>query len=187
MDLEEYLDAATQAARRAAEVLRDWQKRFGVQEKGRFDLVTDADLASEKVIRDYLADRFPGHEFLGEEAQAHGVTRPKPDAPATWIVDPLDGTTNYVHGCPFFCVSVALALAGELVVGVVHDPSLGEVFRAGRGLGAWLNEQRIQPSSVQRLDKALLATGFPYDMRGREELIGWWSYFGLRTHGLRRT
>jgi myo-inositol-1(or 4)-monophosphatase len=102
-------------------------------------------------------------------------------------VDPLDGTTNYVHDLPFYCVSIGLQVAGELVVGVVLEPSRRELFRAARGLGAWLGEQRLMTSRASRLDEALLATGFPGDMRGRDDLVEWWRYFGLRAHGLRRT
>src|SRR6516164_2446946 len=94
----DYLDAAQEAARRGAAVLEDWRRRFQVREKARFDLVTDADLASQRVIREFLGRRYPPHGFLGEED--HATThRPGPDAPPTWIVDPLDGTTNYVHDC----------------------------------------------------------------------------------------
>src|SRR5579864_6401999 len=102
-NLSEYLEAAKEAARRAAVVLEDWRQRFTVREKARFDLVTDADLASQKTIHDYLCGRFPGHEFLGEEDKT-AKARPAPEAPPTWIVDPIDGTTNYVHDCPLYCI-----------------------------------------------------------------------------------
>jgi myo-inositol-1(or 4)-monophosphatase len=181
-----YLEAAREAARRGAGVLADWQRRFAVREKGRFDLVTDADVASQQAIRDYLTARFPGHGFLGEEGSAKD-RRPGPDAPPTWIVDPLDGTTNYVHGFPFYCVSIGLEAAGELVVGVIYDPSRDEVFAAARNLGAWLGDTPLASTRTSRLEEALLTTGFPADIRDREELLAWWRHFGLRSHGLRRT
>jgi myo-inositol-1(or 4)-monophosphatase len=184
--LPEYLDAAKEAARRGAAVLEGWRSRFAVREKGRFDLVTDADLASQQVIRAYLHERFPGHGFLGEEGP-EAKARPGPDAPPTWIVDPIDGTTNYVHDCPLYCVSIGLQVAGELVVGVVYDPSRQEMFAAARGLGAWLNDRRLQTSRAAGLDEALLATGFPPDMAGQERALAWWRYFSLRTRSLRRT
>jgi myo-inositol-1(or 4)-monophosphatase len=184
--LTDYLDAACEAARRGAVVLEAWRQRFQVREKGRFDLVTDADLASQRTIREYLGQRFPSHGFLGEEDQA-SQARPGPDAPPTWIVDPLDGTTNYVHDCPLYCVSVGLQVAGEMVVGVVLDPSRPELFQAARGLGAWLGSRRLQTSLTNRLDEALLATGFPPDLRGQEKTLDWWRYFSLRTRSLRRT
>jgi myo-inositol-1(or 4)-monophosphatase len=185
-ELTRYLDAAQGAARRGAAVLEDWKRRFRVQEKARFDLVTDADLGSQKAIREYLGGRFPGHGFLGEEEKA-GHGRPGPDAPPIWIVDPLDGTTNYVHDCPLYCVSIGLQVAGELVVGVVFEPSRQEMFTAARGRGAWVNGQRLRPSSISRLDEALLSTGFPPDMRGQERMLDWWRHFALRAQSLRRT
>jgi myo-inositol-1(or 4)-monophosphatase len=185
-ELSDYLDAAREAARRGAAVLEEWRHRFSVREKARFDLVTDADLASQKAIQAYLTDRFPEHGFLAEEEKA-GQGRPGPDAPPTWIVDPLDGTTNYVHDCPLYCVSIGLLMAGELVVGIVFDPSRDEMFAAARSMGAWLGERRLQTSHAQGLEEALLATGFPADMRGQERTLAWWRYFSLRTRSLRRT
>jgi myo-inositol-1(or 4)-monophosphatase len=180
-----YLDAACEAAHRAAVVVEEWRARFLVREKGRFDLVTDADLASQRTIYDYLGQRFPGHAFLGEEDAAH--RRPGPNAPPTWIIDPIDGTTNYVHDCPMYCISIGLQIAGELVVGVVLDPTRPELFKAAKGMGAWLNDRRIQPSKTDRLDEALLATGFPADIRGHERTLDWWRYFSLHARSLRRT
>jgi myo-inositol-1(or 4)-monophosphatase len=185
-ELTDYLDAACEGARRAAAVIEDWRPRFAVREKGRADLVTDADVASQRAIRDYLAGRFPEHGFLGEEEDA-GRNRPGPDAPPTWIVDPIDGTTNYVHDVPLYCVSIGLEVGGELVVGVVLEPTRNELFRAARGQGAWLNQRRLSVSRTDRLEEALLATGFPADVRGQERTLDWWRYFSLRTRSLRRT
>src|SRR5688572_18187293 len=114
--LASYLDAAREAARRGAEVLEKWRRRFQVREKGRADLVTDADLESQRTIREFVHCHFPYHHFLGEE-DPQTLVRPGIDAPPTWLVDPLDGTTNYVHDYPCYCVSVGLQVAGELVVG----------------------------------------------------------------------
>jgi myo-inositol-1(or 4)-monophosphatase len=181
-----YLETAKEAAGRAAAVLEDWRPRFQVREKARFDLVTDADLESQRTIRELIHQRFPDHAFLGEE-DTGSERRPPPDAPPTWIVDPIDGTTNYVHDCPLYCISIGLQVAGELVVGVVHDPTRPEMFWAAKGHGAWLNDRRLQTSRVDRLDAALLSTGFPPDLRGQEHILEWWRYFSLRTHSLRRT
>src|SRR5262245_10449221 len=120
-DLENWLDAAREAAHRAAEVLASWRRKFAVQEKGRFDLVTDADVASQRTIREYLCAKFPDHAFLGEEEGA-GQLRPTAESPPTWIVDPIDGTTNYVHDFPFYCISIGMQVAGELAVGVIYEP-----------------------------------------------------------------
>jgi myo-inositol-1(or 4)-monophosphatase len=185
-NLAEYLDAAKEAARRGAAVLEHWRNRFQVREKARFDLVTDADLGSQRAIFEYLGQRFPGHRFLGEEDKTASA-RPGPDAPPTWIVDPLDGTTNYVHDCPMYCVSIGLQMAGDLVVGVVLDPSRDEMFAAAQGQGAWLGSRRLQTSQANRLEEALLATGFPPDLHGQERTLQWWHHFSLRTRSLRRT
>jgi myo-inositol-1(or 4)-monophosphatase len=182
----EYLAAAQDAARRAAVVLDEWRQKFQVREKARADLVTDADLDSQRVIRAYLAERFPSHGFLGEEDVA-SQKRPGPDAPPTWIVDPIDGTTNYVHDVPFYCISIGLQVAGELVVGAVYEPCRQEMFAAATGHGAWLNQRRLRTSAARTLDEALLATGFPPDVRGHEKALEWWQYFSYRTRSLRRT
>jgi myo-inositol-1(or 4)-monophosphatase len=183
--LTDYLDAACEAARRAATVLEQWRARFQVHEKAHCDLVTDADLASQRTIFEYLGQRFPGHAFLGEEDAEHG--RPAPEAPPTWIVDPIDGTTNYVHDCPMYCISIGLQVAGDLAVGVILDPTRPELFKAAKGMGAWLNERRIRTSPTGRLAEALLATGFPPDIRGHERTLDWWRYFSLHARSLRRT
>jgi myo-inositol-1(or 4)-monophosphatase len=214
-DLAAWLQAAQEAARRGASVLEDWRQRFTVREKARFDLVTEADLASQQAIRDFLHQQFPDHAFLGEESngtspvsKASGVSidpglttalkrreqNPGAHAPPTWIVDPLDGTTNYVHDCPLYCVSIGLLVRGELVVGVVFDPSRQEMFYAAAGQGTWLqakggekDARRLQTSRSERLEEALLATGFPPDLRGQERALDWWRYFSLHTRSLRRT
>jgi myo-inositol-1(or 4)-monophosphatase len=182
----DYLETAKEAARRAAGVLEDWRPRFRVREKARFDLVTEADVESQRTIRALIHERHPDHAFLGEE-EGPSEKALASDAPPTWIVDPLDGTTNYVHDCPLYCVSIGLQIAGELVVGVVFDPSRNELFFAAKGHGAWLNERRLQTSRVERLDQSLLSTGFPPDLKGHEFTLDWWRYFSLRAHSLRRT
>ena len=186
MKIDAWLSAGQEAARRGAAVLEDWRSRFRVQEKGRFDLVTEADVASQRTIRAYLHEQFPDYDFLGEEEGA-GKHRPAENAPPTWIVDPLDGTTNYVHDCPLYCVSIGLQVAGEMVVGVVLEPSRNEMFFAAKGSGAWVNDRRLTTSRAARLEEALLATGFPPDLRGQERALDWWRFFSLRTQSLRRT
>jgi myo-inositol-1(or 4)-monophosphatase len=184
-ELTRYLDAAKVAAQHAAVVLEKWRGKFKVTEKGRADLVTEADRESQQTIRYYLHQQFPHHAFLGEEDATH--PRPGPDAPPTWIVDPIDGTTNYVHDCPLYCISIGLQIAGEMVVGVILDPTRPELFWASRGRGAWLNGRPIHVSGTARLGDALLATGFPPDLRGQEQSLEWWRYFSLHCRSLRRT
>lgn len=189
--LANYLDTAKEAARRGALVLQKWRNRFQVRDKGDRDPVTEADLESQRTIREIIAARYPDHAFLGEEddhgPKGKGDKRVDPSAPPTWIVDPLDGTTNYVHDCPLYCVSIGLQVAGELVAGVVLDPTRDECFAAAKGQGAWLNGRPIQVSRVTQLKDALLATGFPPDLRGQETALDWWRYFSLKAHSLRRT
>src|SRR5438445_4659347 len=177
--LRNLLGAAKEAALRAAVILEDWRRRFSVREKARFDLVTEADLASQKTIYDFLGKRFPDHEFLGEE-DLTAKPRPGADAPPTWIVDPIDGTTNYVHDCPLYCISIGLQVAGEMVVGVIFDPPHNELFRAALGHGAWLNDRRLRTSRIDRLDQALLSTGFPADPTAQGRSLDWWRYFSGR-------
>ena len=190
--LHDWLHAAEDAARRAAAVLEEWRKRFSVREKARSDLVTDADHASQATIHSYLKGRFPDHGFLGEE-QAHGPDamhgglRLPADAPPTWIVDPIDGTANYVHDVPAYCVSIGLHAGGELVVGVVFDPRQNEMFSAARGLGAHLNGQKLGASTVPSLREALLATGFPPDPDCQQRNLEMWRAFSYQAQGLRRT
>lgn len=183
--LHEYLDAAAVAATRGGAVLQEYRKKFQVREKARHDLVTEADVQAQEAIYGELRGRFPDHAFLGEEDRTH--TRPGPDSPPTWIVDPLDGTTNYVHGLPLYCVSIGLQIAGELMVGVVYDPSRHEMFTAATGLGTYAGREQLHVSRAATLDESLLATGFPPDVRGQEQTFDWWRYFSLRARSLRRT
>lgn len=184
--LTDYLTAAKDAALAASVILEEWKKKFQVREKARFDLVTDADVASQRCIHDFLKSRFPATEFLGEE-DIHSRKIPTPDSPPTWIVDPIDGTTNYVHDFPFFCISIGLQIAGELVVGVVYEPTRKEMFAAAKGQGAYVNDQRLKSSAATTLEEALVATGFPPEIRGNERTLAWWNHFSFRAQSLRRT
>ncbi len=162
----DFLPLCEQAARAGGAVLLDWMDRFEVREKGPSDLVTEADLASQKVIRELLLNVFPSHGFLGEEgADERG------DGAYRWIVDPLDGTTNYAHRLPQFCVSVALEKAGELIVGTVFDPLSGECFTAQKAAGAFLNGRPIRVSGVTQLANALAAVSFPARVERGSPLI----------------
>jgi myo-inositol-1(or 4)-monophosphatase len=165
------LEAAVAVARAAGEVLLDHQRRgFNVASKGhRIDLITDADRASEALVVAELRRRYPRDAVLAEESGARDGAGDR-----RWIIDPLDGTTNFAHGYPFYCVSVGLEIAGQVAVGVVHAPALGETFTATRARGAFLHTAAGEPlplrvSSVAELSRALLVTGFPYDIAERGE------------------
>jgi myo-inositol-1(or 4)-monophosphatase len=184
--LGEYLEAAMTAAQHGARALQEWQSRFNVRFKGRADLVTEADEASQQAVRSYLLKHFPDHAFLGEEGEDKKL-RPKPGAPPTWIVDPLDGTTNFVHGFPMYCVSIGLEISGKLEVGVVLDPIRQEMFHAATGVGAWVGAKRLSTSRVNSLNAALLTTGFPADTRNQGRLFTYWRHLSEHAQGLRRT
>jgi myo-inositol-1(or 4)-monophosphatase len=153
----ELLNVCETAARAGANELRAWLGRFQARQKAPRDLVTDADLASERAVRGTIAAAFPGHGILGEEA---------PDAtqlelPYCWVVDPLDGTINYAHGYPCYGVSVAVTHRGKLLAGVVYDPERDECFTAAAGEGARLNGQPIAVSTTTLVEEALVAISFP--------------------------
>ncbi len=129
-----------------------------VEFKGKFDLVTEADRQSEALIVTRIREQFPDHDILAEEAD-YGCQ----GSDYRWIIDPLDGTTNYAHGFPWFAVSVALEINGRLELGAVYNPYVGELFFAERGAGAFLNERPLQVSTISTLERSLVATGFAYN------------------------
>lgn len=158
--LRKELAFAKKTALRAGEILLNgFRKQRRIVFKGRVDLVTQYDLKSERFITGQIARTFPDHSILAEEG---GETPNK--SSCTWIIDPLDGTTNYAHGYPAFCVSIGLEIDGGPALGVVYDPVHDELFHAASGQGAYLNKKRIHVSDENRLSRALLATGFPYDI-----------------------
>jgi myo-inositol-1(or 4)-monophosphatase len=177
-----YLDVAVEAAREAGSILlAEFDRPQKIGYKGEVDLVTEADKRSEAAIVARLRSHFPKHTIVAEEG-----TGQENASPFRWYVDPLDGTTNFAHGYPCFCVSIGLEEAGELVAGVVYDPVRGELFTAAKGEGAWLNNRRIQVSAVPRLSHGLLATGFPSQKRTENPNIHYYWRFTLASHGVRR-
>ncbi len=172
----DFLTVCEQAARAGAAVLIQMRRGFRVREKGPRDLVTEADTASQAAIRSVLLDAFPDHGFLGEETLPDGGAKESgaPGGPAAeyrWVVDPLDGTVNYVHQLPGYAVSVALERAGEPVVGAVLDPIIDECFTARAGGGAFLNGEPIRVGDCTLLDQALVAVSFSSNVpRGSPEI-----------------
>ncbi len=183
-DTSKFLSAAWRAARAAGEIIHDqWQKQRSIDYKGPIDLVTSVDRAAERGIVEILLSEFPEHSILAEEeTEISGKAKDY-----RWIIDPLDGTTNFAHGYPQVSVSIAVEFCGQIIVGLVYDPLRRECFRAVKGQGATLNEASIRTSVVHELDKALLATGVPYDRRENADFyLTFFRGFLTRCQGIRR-
>ncbi len=185
-DIQEYLTVAEETARTAGKVLLDYADKFHVREKGRADLVTEADFASQEKVKEMILGAFPTHKILGEEnipetnaVGGSGVYR--------WIVDPLDGTTNYVHKYPHFAVSLALEYDQEIQVGVIFAPMTGECFTAIRGGGAFLNGKPIHVSAETEIEKSLVAIGMPSESEPRSLDLRGFLCALQSTQGFRRT
>jgi myo-inositol-1(or 4)-monophosphatase len=187
----EFAHVAEGIAREAGALLRGfYAKGVEPEYKGDVDLVTEADRASEALIRERLTAAFPSHGIYGEEG-----TRDQMESEFRWYVDPLDGTTNFAHGFPVFCVVLGLerraeglgaAEDGEMTAGVIYDPLRDEMFAAERGRGAWLNGRQIHVSKTASLQEALTATGFPSHKRHVSPNIHFYQELTLRSHGVRR-
>ena len=177
------LARATELARKAGDLQRSkiWQP-FTIEHKGEIDLVTEVDRACEDLLVGGLRQSFPGHDFLAEEN-----LYPATGSRYKWIIDPLDGTTNFAHGFPWFAVSIGLEVEGEIVLGVVYHTMMDELFTALKGEGAYLNGQRLRVSSRQPLRSSLLASGFPYDSAtDRENNFAHFVNFQMNARGIRR-
>jgi len=174
---------AVEAAREAGAILTGYAKNgFRVEHKDTLNLVTDADRHSEQAIVDAIGRAFPDHEILAEERGQAGNK-----SPYKWIIDPLDGTTNFAHGFPAYAVSIGVEHQGRCVLGVVFDPTRQELFVGEAGGGATLNGKPIHVSSTPRLDGALLVTGFAYDIRvSKQNNLDHFANFALRAQGMRR-
>ncbi len=187
-----FLEVAIDAAREAGKILlAEFERPQKISYKGEVDLVTEADRRSERAIVARLSSHFPQHAIIAEEGGGYGQAATPGAAPHyRWYVDPLDGTTNFAHGYPCFAVSIGLAEGSpgseELLAGLIYNPVSGELFTAVKGEGAFLNQKRIQVSSVQRLAVGLLGTGFPSTKRAENPNIHYYWNFTLRSHGVRR-
>ncbi len=179
------LQAAVEAGQAAgALLLRYAETGFQIEYKNPINLVTDADRAAEQCVIDLLKTRFPDHHFLAEERGRDD----EGSSPYRWIIDPLDGTTNFAHGYPTYCVSVGLEYEGRCIMGVVFDPSRNELFTAFEHRGAYLNGRPIHVSNTKALDSSLLVTGFAYDIREtKRNNLDHFAKFALKAQGLRRT
>ena len=179
------LNFAIQVARDAGNLLVQRLGAAQITNKGDIDLVTEADIAAEELIIDRIRSHYPLHGILAEES-GETIQEGSSRSEWKWIIDPLDGTTNYAHGYPCFCVSIGVEHAGALEIGVVYDPMRGEMFAAERGRGATLNERRIRVSNVEELNRAMMCTGFPYDVRTRPDFARDFTNFTLHAQAVRR-
>jgi myo-inositol-1(or 4)-monophosphatase len=179
------LQAAVEAGQAAGTLLLQYAETgFQVEYKSPINLVTDADRAAEQCVIERLKSRFPDHHFLAEERGRDD----KGSSPYRWIIDPLDGTTNFAHGYPTYCVSIGLEYEGRCIIGVVFDPSRNELFTAIEHRGAHVNGRPIHVSQTQTLDSSLLVTGFAYDIREtKRNNLDHFVHFALKAQGLRRT
>ena len=183
---ENLLEVACEAARQAGSLLESRTgKILEIRKKtSAVDLVTEMDLRSEQVIVDCILRHFPGHEILAEEK---GQTSGQRGSAYRWIIDPLDGTTNYAHGYPMFCVSIAVTVDGAVTAGAIYHPPMKEMFSATRGGGAWLNGRQLSVSEVDELGEALTVTGFPYDVRTPPHTnLNYFTRFLTATRAVRR-
>ena len=170
-----FLATAVEIVLRAGEIqMSRRESGFQIDKKGTIDLVTEVDLECEKMCRAVLAERFPHHDILAEELSS-GPGQPRTSR-YRWVFDPLDGTTNYAHGLPVFCASLALEIDGRAEVGAIYDPTRKELFSGERGQGAFVNGTRLRVSETRNLLDALLVTGFPYDVH--EKLVPLLAMFG---------
>ena len=174
---------AVDLARNAGALLKKkFNKTHKIQYKGDINLVTEADKMSENLIIKSIRREFPDHGILSEESPAVAGS-----GKIRWIVDPLDGTTNYAHGYPVFCVSIALENDGKVVLGVIYDPMREELFSTVRGKGVYLNGKNLSVSSIRDISRSLLATGFPYDIReSRENNLDYFSRMAVNVQAIRR-
>jgi myo-inositol-1(or 4)-monophosphatase len=185
LPLTDYLDVCEKAVRVGGAVFQDWIGRFEVHKKGPTDLVTQADVACQEAVRDVVLQAFPSHSLLGEENTPANANQQRTEF--RWIVDPIDGTTNYAHGFPHYCVSLALERNGELLVGAVYNPSPDECFTAIKRQGARLNGQPIHVSKVSAMSEALAAVGFPYDLHPQSPDLLLFMEMIYRCQAVRRT
>ncbi len=178
----DFLQAATEIAREAGALLAGlFNQPLEINYKRRSDLVTEADRRSEALIVERLRERFPEHAIVAEEGGNHRST-----SDYCWYVDPLDGTTNYAHGFPVYCVTLGLAYRGEVIAGVVYDPTCDHLYTAERGAGAYLNNQRLHVSRTENLSESLVATGFPPFATNHDLNIQFYFRFTMLSHGIRR-
>lgn len=181
--MNKYLDIAVKAAVAAGDIIiKGLHKKKVITYKSRIDPVTHIDKECERVITGLIRKNFPGHSILAEETGSNRVV-----SDYCWVIDPLDGTVNYAHGFPSFCCCIALTFKDRVIAGVTYDPQRGELFKAAKGRGAYLNGKKIRVSNISRLDRSLLATGFSYNIKNaKNKNIRSFRSVSLHCQGVRR-
>lgn len=177
----DFLQPMQELAREAGGLLISFFGKVAIEYKGDADLVTQADRSSEKMIVERIRKQWPDHDLLGEEG-----SRTETGSDYRWYIDPLDGTTNFAHGYPVFCVSLGLDYKGKRIAGVIYDPTRDEMFSAAQDSGSQLNGRALRVSKTARLAEALVATGFPSHKRHKNPNIHFYHQITLRSHGVRR-
>ncbi len=181
-DKDTLFNLAKEAAYQAGLILKShFGKKKDISYKGRIDLVTEVDLKSEKAIVSLIKSRYPDHDIITEETDFT-----QKGSPWRWIIDPLDGTVNYAHDYPLACVSIALEYNGEVVLGIVYNPMMGETFCAMKGGGAFCNKKSIHVSDIAELEKSLLVTGFPYDIKDSGTNLAHFGHIIRKAQAVRR-
>ena len=183
MKYDEYLELAKESALEAGKIITEnFGERIEIGHKGKYDLVTKMDMRSEKYIVDSINERFPDHDIVTEETDLE-----KTGSEYVWYIDPISGTTNYAHSLPVFSVSVGLTYQGEVIVGAANDPLREELFYASKGNGAYLNDEKLHVSDVDKLKDAVLGTSFPYDEDERKVNLKYFNKLMPNVQGLRRS
>ena len=181
--MSEYFQTASIAARESGKIIKNqFGKKKEIMFKGRINPVTDVDMKSEAAIIEIIKNQYPDHDIITEESQIELA-----GSPFRWIIDPLDGTVNYSHDYPVCAVSIALEINGMIEIGVIYNPIREEFFHAVRGQGAYLNDEPIHVSKIENMEKSLLATGFPYDIRERRNNnLAQFNHLMMEAEGIRR-
>nr|UOZ97315.1 Inositol-1-monophosphatase [Cupriavidus sp.] len=184
------LNTAVKAARKAGAIINRASldiDRVRISRKDRNDFVTEVDEACEKAIIETLSQAYPSHGFLGEESGLSAGAGGEKSAEYVWVIDPLDGTTNFIHGMPVYCVSIGLLHKGQVTQAVIYDPSRDELFVASKGKGAFLNDRRLRVSKQDRLEGALIGTGFPFKRQAQIDLyLAMFKEISEKAAGVRR-
>ncbi|MFW6041280.1 MAG: inositol monophosphatase family protein, partial [Thermoplasmatota archaeon] len=183
LDFEECLHFTKSTSEKAGDIIqRYFESTIKARYKGKYDIVTDIDLKTEKLIVKEIENNYPNHDIVTEETDLD-----RKDSDYTWFIDPISGTTNYLHGLPVFSVSIGLAYKKEPIIGAVFDPLRDELFSGAKGKSSFLNGREIEISKIKKLEESLVGTGFPYDINGRKKNLRYLNRIISKVQGIRRS